>query len=200
MIEQMNRVGMIIDVSHVSDSTLFDVVSITNAPVIASHSSVRALADVPRNLSDDGIRAIASTGGVVLINFFDRMLNPALNGEVAAAIYARVDSLYQGDLRDYWAASAGVYADYGLRPSSVADLAAHIDYVAQLVGPEHVGLGSDFDGMSSLPAGLHDVTRLPWITYELVRLGYTDEDIFNILGGNVLRVMERVEEAARRSG
>ncbi len=197
MIREMNRLGMIIDISHVSDSTFFDVVRLSQAPVIASHSSVRALVNNVRNLSDEQLDALARNGGVVMINFFDSMVNPRLTPEVMEEVYRRVRERHNGDLRMMWQEISQVMKERNIPPASLDAVIDHIDYVARRIGVEHVGLGSDFDGVSRLPQGLEDVTRLPWITYKLLKRGYSEEDIYKILGGNMLRVLDQVERIAR---
>ncbi len=197
LVKEMNRLGMIIDISHVSDSTFFDVIRISRAPVIASHSSVRALVNNVRNLSDEQLDALARNGGVVMINFFDAMVNPALTPEVMEEVYRRVRERHGGNLRMMWQEITSVMKERGIPPATLDAVVDHIDYVARRIGVEHVGLGSDFDGVSRLPRGLEDVTRLPWITYKLLKRGYSEEDIYKILGGNTLRVLDQVEQVAR---
>ncbi len=178
VVGEMNRLGIIVDISHVSDETFWDVLEVTGAPIIASHSNSRALADHPRNMTDDMIRAMTANNGVVMINF----MNPFIDQEQT----------------EYWKIASGWH--WFLHPrhpepplSLVVD---HIDRVVQLAGIDHVGLGSDFDGMPFLPEELKDVGDFPNITVELVRRGYSDEDIRKILGGNVLRVLADVERVA----
>jgi membrane dipeptidase len=161
VIAEMNRMGMIVDVSHVSDATLADVLAVSVSPVIASHSNARALHDHRRNLTDAQLRGVAATGGVVNVNFFSRFLDPGFREEAPTPV-----------------------------PLSV--LIGHIDHIASVAGIEHVGLGSDFDGMSAVPVGLEDVSAVPRIADALLGRGYTDDDVGRVLGGNMLRVMERV--------
>ena len=191
LIREMNRLGVLVDVSHASDDALRDVVEITTAPIIASHSSARALVALERNLSDDGIRAIAGTGGVVLVNFYGRVVNRNLTPEVLAGARARVERDYAGDMRQIFPAIGDEEAARGLPAPTLEDVVDHIVHVAGVAGVDHVGLGSDFDGVTQLPEGLEDVTRLPWITYRLLRRGMSEEDVRKVLGGNVLRVMRQ---------
>ena len=183
VIMEMNRLGMIVDISHVSDETFWDVTDITKAPIIASHSNARAIADHPRNLTDDMIRAVAEKNGIVMVNFSGLYVDPEKTAE--------------------WKVFMGWYWFTHPRgtDTQLSLLIDHIDHIVQAAGIEHVGLGSDFDGGVFFPAGLKDVGDLPNITVELVGRGYSDEDIRKILGGNVLRVLAEVERvAAKLSG
>jgi membrane dipeptidase len=202
VVREMNRLGMLVDVSHVSDSTFFDAIAASRVPVIASHSSARAINDVPRNLSDDQLRAIARNGGVVNVNFYSRFLDPAYRKrieEVEEKVRAARLALAAGG-PDSASNAARISA---MRDSLAAAIPAtpfgvlidHIDHIAKVAGVEHVGLGSDFDGVSALPMGMEDVTRLPRIAQALLDRGYAEDDVKNILGGNMLRVMTRVLDA-----
>ena len=194
IVREMNRLGMLIDLSHTSDSTFFDVLAVSEAPVILSHSSMRALVPTVRNASDEMLRALARNGGVVLINFFDALVNPYLTADV----YAEAERRTGGNLRRLWNAVYAIRRERGLPGATLDDVLDHIDHAVQVAGIDHVGLGSDFDGVFDLPAGLEDVTRLPWITYGLYRRGYAEADIQKILGGNLLRVLAEVERVAAR--
>jgi membrane dipeptidase len=198
-IRAINRLGMIVDLSHASDETFFDVLDVTEAPVILSHTSARALVDNVRNIDDRMLRALADNGGVIMINFFDPVVNPQLTPEVMEEVYRRLGGRV-GRLHNLWDVVYEVRRERGITTAQLSDVVDHIDHVARLVGVDHVGLGSDFDGVFDLPAGLQDVTRLPWITYELLKRGYSEDDLYKILGGNVLRVMreaERIGQAQR---
>ncbi len=194
IVREMNRLGMLIDLSHTSDSTFFDVLAVSEAPVILSHSSMRALVPTVRNASDEMLRALARNGGVVLINFFDALVNPHLTADV----YAEAERRTGGNLRRLWNAVYAIRRERGLPGATLDDVLDHIDHAVQVAGIDHVGLGSDFDGVFDLPTGLEDVTRLPWITYGLYRRGYAEADIQKILGGNLLRVLAEVERVAAR--
>ena len=198
MVRTMNREGVLVDLAHVSDSTFADALAVTRQPVIVSHSSCRHLTPTVRNLSDAQLRAVAENGGVVMINFFDAMVNPALDSTVFAAADRRLEA--QGkSRRSLWSA---VYAEKrarGLRGATLNDVLDHIDHAVQVAGIDHVALGSDFDGVFDLPDGLEDVTRLPWITYGLRARGYTEADLLRLLGGNTLRVLETVRSPGRPS-
>lgn len=207
VILEMNRLGMMVDVSHVSDRTFWDVVETSRAPVVATHSNCRAIADVPRNLTDEMIVALARTGGVVSAVFYPGFLKPgwkAKKDAVEAEIRPLVEAAGRGAVGR---GSAGRIArdrvrerEYAARlaPVPLSRVADHIDRVVRLAGVDHVGLGSDFDGIQATPAGLSSVAELPNLTAELLRRGYTAEDVTKILGGNVLRVMEEVERRAER--
>ncbi|CAN5600659.1 dipeptidase [soil metagenome] len=197
LIREMNRLGVLVDVSHVSDDTVRDAIRISSAPIIASHSTARALVNNVRNLPDDLIRGIASTGGVVMINFFDPTVNSGLTEEVMAAAYRRVERNHGGDLRMIWSAVFAEQQARGIGRGSVSDIVDHIEHVIRVAGVEHVGLGSDFDGVGALPVGMEDTVRLPFITYELLRRGHSEVDVRRVLGGNTLRVLERAEEVSR---
>jgi membrane dipeptidase len=200
VVGEMNRIGMMVDISHVADKTFYDVIATTRAPVIASHSSARAIANHPRNMSDDMLRAAAKNGGVVMVNFYDGFLDPrkaalalrsrAMEDELKAK-YPNDPKRVQDEL-DAWRRAN----DPGKTPLSV--LIDHIDHIAKVAGIDHVGIGSDFDGVpfTGLPEGMEDISKLPNLTYELMKRGYSDADIKKVLGENFLRVMSEVERVA----
>ena len=201
VVREMNRVGMMVDVSHVSDPTFWDIVNTSTKPVIATHSGCRAIANVPRNLSDEMIRALAKTGGVINVIFYPEHLEPGWSEKkkrVDAAIASQVQRASEtepGDAVHKKMARDGVRREeYAKRlpPVSVSRLVDHIDHIVKLVGIDHVGIGSDFDGVQATLSDLPDVASLPNLTRELLRRGYSEEDISKILGGNMLRVMEEV--------
>jgi membrane dipeptidase len=202
VIREMNRLGMMVDVSHVSDKTFWDIVATSTKPVIATHSGCRAITNVPRNLTDDMIRAIGKSGGVVNVIFYPGHLEPGLSEKqkkVEASVAAEIQRASEAEpgnaahkklardrvRREAFAAS--------LPPVMVARLADHIDHVVQLIGVDHVGIGSDFDGIQATLSDLADVSQLPNLTEELLRRGYSESDIEKILGGNMLRVMVATE-------
>ena len=204
VVREMNRLGVMIDVSHVSDKTFWDIVETSRKPVIASHSAVRAIVPHHRNLTDDQIRALARTGGVVSVVFYPAFVEPGWNEtkqrvdkEIAALVNEASRGVRgTGPLRR--AARDRVRTrEYSRRMPrvSVARIADHIDHVVRLVGVDHVGLGSDFDGIQAVPADLATVEDFPNLTRELLGRGYSADDVRKILGGNILRVME---EVARR--
>ena len=212
VVREMNRLGMMVDVSHVSDATFWDVLKTTHAPIIASHSSARALTDSPRNLTDEQLRAIATNNGVVMVNFYPAFLSDAWR-EGWAATAAEREPLYaaaaapfveRGKPVPYGVPLAVDRVFYAERLRGTLPLAPfealidHIDHVAQVAGIDHVGLGSDFDGFALLPNGIKSAADLPKITAALEERGYTAEQLRKLLGGNLLRVFgDVVAEAVR---
>jgi membrane dipeptidase len=202
----MNRLGMMIDISHVADKTFFDVLALTRAPVIASHSSSRAIANHPRNMTDDMMRALAKNDGVIMINYHAGFLSEEFrvaaekkNGDVVTAMAAmskkcggnEACTTMESERIDHEAMAGGQ-----LPKVSWEKIVEHIDHAVKIAGADHVGLGSDFDG-ATMPLGMEDVSKLPKITDALLAKGYPEPDVVKILGGNILRVMEAVEKAAR---
>ncbi|MGH9940321.1 MAG: dipeptidase [Blastocatellia bacterium] len=176
VVREMNRLGMLVDISHVSDETFQDVIEITQAPVIASHSSARALTNVPRNINDEMLKAIAKNGGVVMINFYNGFINT-----------------------DY-AKPGGPAPAKPAETATMDMLMSHFEHVIKVAGVDHVGIGSDFDGVDGLlPKGMEDVTKLPVITYELLKRGYSENDVRKVLGENLLRVMSEAERVAKKA-
>jgi|SRR5687768_8403112 len=173
IVREMNRLGILVDISHVSDSTFFDAVATSSSPVIASHSSARALNRHRRNLSDDQLRAVARNGGVVNVNFYSAFIDPAF--------LERSEALAGND--------AAIRA---LPRPALSVLLDHFEHIIRVAGIDHVGVGSDFDGVGGLlPQGMDDVTRLPLIAQGLLDRGYSEADVRKVLGGNMLRVMDR---------
>jgi membrane dipeptidase len=202
VVREMNRLGMMVDVSHVSDPTFWDIVKTSTKPVIATHSGCRAIANVPRNLTDDMIRALAKTGGVVNVIFYPEHLEPGwsdkknkVDAEIAALVQ-RASEKEKGDAVHKKMARDRVRREEYARllpPVSVSRLVEHIDHIVKLVGIDYVGIGSDFDGVQATLSDLRDVSQLPNLTRELLRRGYSESDIDKILGGNMLRVMEATQ-------
>jgi membrane dipeptidase len=206
IVERMNRLGMMVDISHVSDATFYDAVKTSKAPVIASHSSCRALCDAPRDMTDDMIRTLSKNGGVMDINFYSafldnrfRLARQAISKQIEDALTAaRAERARQGKRLTYAEETAiQQRMEGGLPQPSYTAIADHIDHAVKIGGIDHVGLGSDFDGIDASPHGMEDVSKLPDLVRELVRRGYSERDLEKILGGNVLRVMRRVEEVSR---
>jgi membrane dipeptidase len=200
---EMNRLGMMVDISHVADKTFWDAIATTKAPVIASHSSARALVNAPRNMTDDMLRAVANNGGVVQVNFFSGFLDEdylkaveAQAKDQAASIQKYIDSLKaQGKPVSYVEVDRMERAWMAKIPRPPFKvLIDHIDHIAKIAGVDHVGLGSDFDGVSgATPLGMDSAADLPTITQALLDRGYSADDIKKILGGNLLRVFRQVE-------
>jgi membrane dipeptidase len=187
VVREMNDLGMMIDISHVADKTFWDALAVSRAPLMASHSSCRALTDVPRNMTDEMIAALARKGGVIQINFNCGFLN---NATVAREkIWENSHPNATDD--DYKKA----FASGELPRATLADVVAHIDHAVKVGGIDHVGLGSDFDGVPCTPMGLDDVSKFPNLTRALLEQGYSAKDIRKIYGGNLLRVMRAVERA-----
>jgi membrane dipeptidase len=201
VVREMNRLGMIVDVSHVSDRTFWDIVNTSTKPVVATHSGCRAIANVPRNLTDDMIKALAKTGGVVNVIFYPEHIEPGwsekkkkVDGDIASLV-ERASAEEQGNVAQKKLARDRVRAQEYLKrlpPVSVSRIVDHIDHIVKLVGIDHVGIGSDFDGVQAVPAEMKSVADLPNLTKELLRRGYSESDVDKILGGNMLRVMEEM--------
>jgi membrane dipeptidase len=197
VVREMNRIGMMVDVSHVSDKTFYDVLEVTTKPVIASHSSCRALSEIPRNMTDDMLKALARNGGVVGINFGTGFLNQQdakrLMGSISM-LSADVPDM-TGQALDEYAAKDFVKNDWS-RPAPAAatldDVVAHIEHVVKVAGIDHVGIGTDYDGIPDVPKGLEDASKMPALVAALLKRGYSEADIQKIMGGNSLRVMREV--------
>lgn len=197
VVREMNRIGMMVDISHVSDKTFWDVMAVASKPVIASHSSCRALCDVPRNMTDDMLRAVAKNGGVVGINFNSGFIDPEFNKRDSASgrnqLAAFTIDQFGGDVDKLAAARYSVFETPDPTPRPPLEkLIDHIDHAVKIAGVDHVGIGSDFDGVSSVPLGVDDVSKLPVVTEALLRRGYSERDVRKILGGNFLRVLREV--------
>jgi membrane dipeptidase len=206
IVREMNRQGIMVDISHVSDKTFYDALEVSKAPLIASHSSCRALCNHPRDMSDDMIKALAAKGGVIQINyevsFIDQAYKDA-SDKLSGGVVALIDQLKKecGDNEEcvgkkMQEMQRKAVAEGKLPHVSWEKIIDHIDHAVKLVGADHVGLGSDFDG-ASMPEGMEDASKLPKITEALLRKGYSDDDIRKILGGNLLRVMEQNEKVSR---
>jgi membrane dipeptidase len=199
LIARMNRVGMMIDVSHVSDETFHQVLELSKAPVVATHSSCRCFTPGwHRNMSDDMIRLLAQKGGVMQINFGSMFVNPVVNAQfekLRKEVLQHIQANHlQGEEWSRYVEQRWTQAQLG--KARVGDVADHIDHVAKLVGVDHVGLGSDFDGVTEVPEGLEDVSAYPNLIYELLKRGYGEQDIRKICGENFLHVWAAVETVA----
>jgi len=205
IVREMNRQGIMVDISHVSDKTFYDALEVSKSPLIASHSSCRALCNHPRDMSDDMIKALAAKGGVIQINYEKSFIDQAYkdaSDKLSGGVVALFDQLKKecGDDEECLGKKMNekekqAVADGKLPHVTWERIVDHIDHAVKLVGADHVGLGSDFDG-ATMPEGMDDCTHLPRITEALMRKGYSDDDIRKILGGNVLRVMEANEKVA----
>jgi membrane dipeptidase len=200
IVREMNRLGMLVDISHVSDSTFFDAVAVSTQPVIASHSSARAINGHRRNMSDDQLRAMRRNGGVVNVNFYSAFVDPrflAQSDSITRAAEAEIRTALARPGADsaQLRAAAEARAERAIRSlprPALSMLIDHFVHIIRVAGIDHVGIGSDFDGVSGLlPAGMDDVTRLPLIAQALMDRGYSEDDVRKVLGGNMLRVMEQ---------
>jgi membrane dipeptidase len=204
VVREMNRLGMLVDVSHVSDDTMSDALDVSTAPIIASHSSARALSDVPRNIPDDLLKRIAKNGGVVQVNFYSGFVdrNTVVSQSEArdAQLKPQQDALnekYKDDPERLAEESDKLAASHPLPPLPISKLIDHFEHIIKVAGIDHVGIGADFDGANDMPEGAKDVSMLPNITYELLKRGYSERDIRKVLGENILRVMAQAERVAQ---
>jgi membrane dipeptidase len=207
VVREMNRLGMMVDISHVADKTFYDVLAVSKAPVIASHSSCRALCSAPRNMTDDMIKALAAKGGVIQINYHIGFLSqqfqdvskahPELGREIEAESKKRCGEHEACQLIEADKVTREMVAQGKLPRVDWTEIIQHIDHAVKLVGADHVGLGSDFDG-ADMPYGMEDASDIPRITDALLAKGYSPADVRKILGGNTLRLMQDVESAAQK--
>lgn len=202
VVREMNRLGMLVDISHVSVKVMNDVLDITKAPIIASHSGARGVADHTRNIPDDVLRRIAKNGGVVMINFYPSFLDERTNreeNERAARLRKQFEELrekYKNDRSAYNEAELKLLAENPIYVAPYTRIVDHIDHIKKIAGIDYVGLGSDFDGVPMLPAGMNGMEDLVIVTYEMLRRGYSEIEIRKVLGLNFLRVFDRAEQIA----
>jgi membrane dipeptidase len=209
VVRELNRLGVMVDISHVADKTFYDALAVTTAPVIASHSSARVIANHPRNMTDDMFRALAKNGGVVMINYHAAFLSEEFriaSEKKSGNVVVKMDAMskkcggneacttMESERIDREAMMSGELPKVGWEK-----IIEHIDHAVKVAGADHVGLGSDFDG-ATMPIGMEDASKLPKITDALLKKGYSEADVQKILGGNILRVMEQVERVAQGGG
>lgn len=203
VVREMNRLGMFIDISHVSEKVMNDVLDVSTAPIIASHSGARALNDHTRNVSDAVLKRVAKNGGVIMVNFYPSFLDARTNKEEndrSARLKPQLDAIaaqFKDDPQGLGEAQRKLFDANPIYVAPYLRIVDHIDHIREVAGIDHVGIGSDFDGVPFLPAGINGAEDLPLVTYEMLRRGYSEADIRKVLGENLLRAMSQMESVAK---
>lgn len=203
VVKEMNRLGMLVDISHVSDKTMNDVLDVSTAPIIASHSSARGVANHTRNVPDDVLKRVAQNGGVIMINFYPAFLDENYNkaeNERTEKLKPQMDALrekYKNDQLAFNEAERKLLAENPIEVPSYTRIVDHIDHIKKIAGIDIIGIGSDFDGVPLLPKGMNGMEDLVLVTYEMLRRGYTETEIKKVLGENFLRAFSKAEQVAR---